>query len=482
MGGANRSSFRGNYALGGATAGVVAGGPVISMKWPIEVGKQGGTANAKASRPAKGMKVFFFMKGEVAMEAERLSKWTLSEEQEKQVQQQWMTIRRGAAEIVPENELLEKLRRSVATGEPLRVKLGLDPTAKDIHLGHTVVLQKIRQLQDLGHLAHLVIGDFTGRIGDPTDKAETRKQLTEEEVEENAKTYVKQVFKILDPERTEVVYNSTWLAPLQFSDVVRLASTLTVARMLEREDFTKRFRENRPIHVHEFFYPLMQAYDSVALKSDIELGGTDQKFNLLMGRTLQREFGQEQQIALMMPILEGLDGVHKMSKSLGNYIGVDEDAQQMYGKAMSIPDELMPKYFELVSNISTEDLAQVTEGLRNGSYHPRDAKMRLAKELVTRFHGQDAGQAAEQNWQQVFQQGALPEEMPEVKVVPGQYWIVKALVDLGLAASNGEARRSVEQGGVRINGEKVLDAQAEITLADKVVIQVGKRKFARCRT
>ncbi|OFW74944.1 MAG: tyrosine--tRNA ligase, partial [Alicyclobacillus sp. RIFOXYA1_FULL_53_8] len=331
------------------------------------------------------------------------------------------------------------------------------------------------------HIAHLVIGDFTGRIGDPTDKAETRKQLSEAEVEENAKTYVEQVFKVLDPAKTEVVYNSTWLAPLQFADVVRLASTLTVARMLEREDFTKRFRDNRPIFVHEFFYPLMQAYDSVALRSDIELGGTDQKFNLLMGRTLQKEFGQEQQIALMMPLLEGLDGVHKMSKSLGNYIGVNDEVHDMYGKAMSIPDELMPKYFELVSNISTEELSQVSAGLKTGSYHPRDAKMRLAKELVNRFHGSEAGLEAERQWQQVFQQGAMPTDMPEVVIAPGTHWIVKALVDLGLASSNGEARRAVEQGGVKIDGVKVDDAKLEVELKNGTIVQVGKRKFVRCQ-
>ncbi len=405
----------------------------------------------------------------------------LSDEQEREVERQLRTIRRGSAEIVPEEELVQKIRKSVATGTPLRVKLGLDPTAKDIHLGHTVVLQKIRQMQDLGHLVHLVIGDFTGRIGDPTDKAETRRQLTEQEVAENAQTYVKQVFKVLDPDKTEVVYNSTWLAPLTFADVVRLASTLTVARMLEREDFTKRFRENRPIHVHEFFYPLMQAYDSVALKSDIELGGTDQKFNLLMGRTLQKEFGLEQQVALMMPLLEGLDGVHKMSKSLGNYIGVDENIHDMFGKAMSIPDELMPKYFELVSSVSTEELEKIKASLADGSYHPRDAKMRLAKELVSRFHGEAASVEAEQHWHQVFQQGALPEDIPEAAVESGKQWIVKVLVQTGLAKSNREGRRAVEQGGVRLNGEKVSNPDEEIDVADGMVIQVGKRQFVRCK-
>jgi tyrosyl-tRNA synthetase len=405
----------------------------------------------------------------------------LSAEHEIQVQRQLEVIRRGAIEIIPEDELVNKLRRSVRTGEPLRIKLGMDPTAPDIHLGHTVLLNKIRQFQELGHVAQLLIGDFTGQIGDPTDKAETRKQLSPEAVTQNAQTYVEQVFKVLIPERTEILYNSKWLAPLNFADVIRLASTLTVARMLEREDFTKRFKENRPIHVHEFFYPLMQAYDSVALKTDIELGGTDQKFNLLMGRTLQREFGQEQQVVLMMPLLEGLDGVHKMSKSLGNYIGIDEAPNDMFGKAMSIPDELMPKYFELVSDVSLVELTEIKEGLADGQLHPRDAKLRLARELVSRFLGHEASQEAETHWNQVFQKGAIPDDLPEVALTPGTYWIVKALVELGLASSNGEARRSVQQGGVKIDGEKITDPDAEIRFADGTVVQVGKRRFVRCR-
>jgi len=404
---------------------------------------------------------------------------TAAEDQE--VSRQLDIIRRGTVEIVPEDELRSKLQRAVARDEPLRIKLGMDPTAPDIHLGHTVVLNKIRQLQDLGHIAHLVIGDFTGRIGDPTDKAETRKQLGEEAVVENAATYVHQVFKVLDPERTQVVYNSEWLAPLQFADVLRLASTLTVARMLEREDFTKRFRENRPIHVHEFFYPLMQAYDSVHLQSDIELGGTDQKFNLLMGRTLQREFGQEQQIALLMPLLEGLDGVHKMSKSLGNYIGIDEAQNEMWGKVMSVPDALLSRYFELVSSVSQEGLQEVLAGLQDGTYHPRDAKMDLARELVTRFLGAAACKEADYHWHTVFQQGTLPEDIPEAKWTGKSQWIVKSLVELGLAASNSEARRSVEQGAVKRNGEKITDATLEVALADGDVIQVGKRRFVRIR-
>ncbi len=408
--------------------------------------------------------------------------WNLSSDQEREVQRQLTIIRRGVAEIVPEQSLVQKLRRSILTGKPLRVKLGMDPTAPDIHLGHTVVLNKIRQLQELGHIAHLVIGDFTGQIGDPTDKAETRKQLTPQQVEENARTYKEQVFKVLDPEKTELVHNSTWLAPLRFAEVVRLASTLTVARMLEREDFTKRFRENRPIHVHEFFYPLMQAYDSVALHTDIELGGTDQKFNLLMGRTLQREFGQQEQVALMMPLLEGLDGIHKMSKSLGNYIGIDEPTQQMYGKAMSIPDVLMPRYFELVSQVSNEELVAIQSGLADGSYHPRDAKMRLAREVVTRFLGEQAAEEAEKHWREVFQQGDLPSDIPEANLAAGRYWVIRLLVELGLAGSNSEARRAVEQGAVRVDGQRVEDVNAELDVRDGTVVQVGKRRFQRCRT
>lgn len=410
-----------------------------------------------------------------------MSELQLTPEQEREVERQLGIIRRGAVEIVPEEELVAKLRRSVVTQTPLKVKLGMDPTAPDIHLGHTVVLQKIRQLQDLGHVAHLVIGDFTGQVGDPTDKSETRKQLSPEQVQENAKTYVSQVFKVLDPARTEIVYNSTWLAPLQFADVVRLASTLTVARMLEREDFTKRFRDNRPIHIHEFFYPLMQAYDSVHLGTDIELGGTDQKFNLLMGRTLQREFGQPMQVALMMPLLEGLDGVHKMSKSLGNYIGVDETPQDMFGKVMSIPDELMLKYYELLSSRSLDEIAQLKEDLAAGRAHPRDVKMALAKELVGRFLGADAVIEATEHWTRVFQSGALPEDVPEFDVAAGVHWIVKLLVETGLASSNGEARRSIEQGGVKLNGEKVSDPGVEIEVKNGDVLQVGKRKFARLR-
>jgi tyrosyl-tRNA synthetase len=318
-------------------------------------------------------------------------------------------------------------------------------------------------------------------IGDPTGKSETRKQLTREQVLENAKSYAEQAFKVLDPEKTEIVYNSTWLAPMTFQDIIKLTSTMTVARMLEREDFQKRFSGNMPISLHEFLYPLMQGYDSVAMQADIELGGTDQKFNLLMGRMLQKEYGQEQQIAIMMPILEGLDGVQKMSKSLGNYIGINESPNEQYGKTMSIPDELMVKYFELVTDLPVEQIEEIRAGLANGTVHPRDAKMRLAREIVSRYHGKEAAEAAEEHFKTVFQQGAIPEDVPEIRLEPGTYWIVKLLTDAKLCPSNGEARRMIQQGGVKINSEKVDNLDEQIQLEDGMIIQVGKRKFAKIR-
>ncbi|MFZ5627422.1 MAG: tyrosine--tRNA ligase [Bacillota bacterium] len=400
------------------------------------------------------------------------------------LERQLAEIRRGVAEIVPENELVEKLKKAIATGKPLRVKLGLDPTAPDIHLGHTVVLNKLRTFQDLGHEVIIIIGDFTGRIGDPTGKSETRKQLTEEEVQANARTYQEQIFKILDPAKTRVVFNSQWLAPLTFTDVIQLAAKYTVARMLEREDFSKRFKEGAPISIHEFFYPLMQGYDSVALEADVELGGTDQKFNLLMGRHLQKEFGQEPQIALMMPILEGLDGVNKMSKSLGNYIGINEAPEEMYGKTMSIPDELMLRYFELVTRVSLEELAQIKAGLAEGKLHPRDVKMRLAREIVSMYHGPEAARQAEEHFVRVFQQRHLPEEIPVYQLPAnelegGTIGLSKLLQLSGLAASNSEARRLIAQGGVKVNEEKVTDPLMRINVQNGLILQVGKRKFAR---
>lgn len=405
---------------------------------------------------------------------------------EREVERQLKILCRGVAEIVPEEAFKQKVRQSIKKNKPLKVKLGIDPTAPDIHVGHTVVLHKLRQFQELGHHVQLVIGDFTGRIGDPSGRSVMRKQLSQEEVLSNAKTYQEQVFKILNPERTTVHYNSEWLAPLNFAQVVELAAKTTVARMLERDDFEKRYRENQPISVHEFFYPLMQGYDSVALESDVELGGTDQKFNLLMGRHLQREYGQEEQVAMMLPLIEGLDGEKKMSKSLGNYIGIDEEPREMYGKAMSVPDPLMLKYFELATDVSMEELDDIANGLKAGTLHPRDAKMRLAHTFVRMYHGEEAANDAENHFKTVFQQQALPDDLPEITIhqtnlTDGKMWVVKLLTQLGLVSSNGEGRRMIQQGAVKINEEKVAEANVDVEVTDGMVVQVGKRKFARVK-
>ncbi|KOS04508.1 MULTISPECIES: tyrosine--tRNA ligase [Paenibacillus] len=414
-------------------------------------------------------------------------KWEeLKPEQQVEVERQLEVIRRGVAEIVPEDELKRKVIKSVVSGEPLKIKLGLDPSAPDIHIGHTVVMHKLRQFQELGHQVQLIIGDFTGRIGDPTGKSETRKQLTEEDVQRNAQTYKEQIFKILDPEKTKVFYNSEWLGPMSFADVVTLSAKVTVARMLERDDFTKRYQNGLPISIHEFFYPLMQGMDSVALQSDIELGGTDQKFNLLMGRTLQKEYGVEPQATITLPLLEGLDGVQKMSKSLGNYIGVDEEPNEIYGKSMSVPDELMLKYFELATDINNEELAELAKGVKEGSVHPRDAKMKLAGTLVRMYHGEDAAEAAKQHFVTVFQQRALPDDIEEFTLTADQLEeggirVIQLLTHLGFAASNGEAKRSIQQGSVKINEEKWTDVNEAYTPKEGDIVQVGKRKFAKIK-
>ncbi|KAB2951591.1 tyrosine--tRNA ligase [Heliorestis acidaminivorans] len=407
-----------------------------------------------------------------------------SPEVQKEVARQLAIIKRGTAEIIPEEELTKKLEQSIIKNKPLRIKLGLDPTAPDIHLGHTVVLQKLRHFQDLGHHVIIIIGDFTGRIGDPSGKSETRKQLSEEEVNRNAETYKVQIFKILDHEKTEVTFNSSWLNPLNFANILELASKYTVARMLERDDFTKRMKENLPIGIHELFYPLMQGYDSVALQADVELGGTDQKFNLLVGRALQKEYGQASQIAITMPILEGLDGVNKMSKSLGNYIGINESPREMYGKTMSIADNLMIRYYELVTNVPLDEIEKISAGLESGQIHPRDAKMRLAREIVSTYHNAEAAQQAEAEFINIFQKKELPDEIPEYKVpadleTNGTVWIVKLLVEAGLVKSNGEGRRMINQGAVKIDNETIKDDKAEVTIQDGMIVKVGKRKFAK---
>ena len=394
--------------------------------------------------------------------------------------EQMEIIKRGTVEILVEKELLEKLEKSEKSGIPLIIKAGFDPTAPDLHVGHTVLIQKLRQFQQLGHQVQFLIGDFTGMIGDPTGKSETRKALTREDVLRNAETYKEQVFKILDPEKTKVVFNSEWLLPLSATDLIGLASKYTVARMLEREDFSNRFANQLPISIHEFLYPLIQGYDSVAMKADVELGGTDQKFNLLVGRELQREWGQAPQSVITMPLLEGLDGVNKMSKSLGNYIGINEAADQIFGKIMSISDDLMLRYYELLSDLSLDDLAKLKAGLKERWIHPMDAKKQLGREMVARFHGVATAEVAEEEFVHRFRDNQTPDEMPEVTVVAegGKILLCKLLAQAGLVSSNSEGRRSIQGNGVKIDGEKVSDENLEIT-AGSYVIQVGKRRFAR---
>ena len=393
--------------------------------------------------------------------------------------EQFRLISHGVADLLPEDEFKKKLEKSVATNTPLIVKLGLDPTAPDIHLGHTVVLRKLKLFQDFGHKVIILIGDFTARIGDPTGKSVTRPPLTEEQVITNAKTYQEQIFKVLDPEKTEVRFNSEWLSKLDFADVLKLASKYTVARMLERDDFHKRYTEGRPISIHEFMYPLMQGYDSIALKADVEFGGTDQTFNLLMGRHLQGEEGMSEQTIITMPILEGLDGVQKMSKSLGNYIGISEAPSEMYGKAMSIPDELMMRYFMLVTDMSIEEQEQLSKDLESGAAHPRDVKMKLAHTIVRLYHGEEAANFGQDEFVRVFQKHAMPTDIPEYKmdITEEPVFVPQLLSDAGLTASNGEARRSIKAGAFKIDGEKCNEEH--IVLKDGMVLQVGKRKFIK---
>ncbi|KEO81312.1 tyrosine--tRNA ligase [Tumebacillus flagellatus] len=400
---------------------------------------------------------------------------------EAEVARQMAVLTRGAAEVIPVEDLEKKVRKSIKTGKQLTVKLGIDPTGSDLTLGHTVVLQKLRQFQDLGHKVQLLIGDFTGMIGDPTDRTEARKQLTREEVLANAATFKEQAFKVLDsnPEKVEVMYNSAWLSKLNFADVLELASKMTVARMLERDDFKKRYEGNMPISLHEFMYPLMQGYDSVAMRCDVEIGGTDQTFNVLMGRMLQEKDGQEPQVVITMPLLVGLDGVKKMGKSAGNYIGVMEGPNEQYGKTMSIPDHLIVTYFELVTDVSLEDVQAIKTGLADKTLHPRDAKMALARAIVTKYHGDAAAQEAENYFKTVFQNREIPEDLPEYEVEAGTKWVVALLTELKLAPSNGEARRLIQQGGLKINSEKVEDPQLQLEVQDGMILQAGKRKFAK---
>jgi tyrosyl-tRNA synthetase len=389
------------------------------------------------------------------------------------IEQAIQTIRRGCDELIVEEELVRKL----ASGRQLRVKLGMDPTAPDLHLGHTVVLNKLRHFQELGHKVQFLIGDFTGMIGDPTGKNQTRPPLTRDEILGNAQTYREQVFKILDPARTEILFNSAWSDKLGAEGMIRLAARYTVAQLLERDDFSRRYRSGQPIAVHELLYPLMQGYDSVAMKSDVELGGTDQKFNLLVGRELQRAYGQEPQCIVTMPLLEGLDGRDKMSKSLGNYVGITEPAAEMFGKLMSISDELMWRYIELLSFETSQSVAHWRREVADGR-NPRDIKVAFAKEIVTRFHSARAAQEAEAEFESRFRRGELPEDMAEVKVPAGGTF-AQILKLAGLVESTSEANRLIEQGGVKVDGERLVDRSAKAQAGRSYVMQVGKRKFAR---
>lgn len=395
------------------------------------------------------------------------------------IEEQIAIIKRGAVDLINEKELRDKLVRSEKEGKPLRVKLGLDPTAPDLHLGHTVVLQKLKQFQDLGHIAIFLIGDFTGMIGDPTGRSETRPALTREEIMVNAETYKKQVFKILDPERTEVRYNSEWFEMINAADMIRLCAQYTMARIMEREDFRNRYQNNLPISIHEFLYPLVQGYDSVALKADVELGGHDQIFNLFVGRDIQKAYGQESQVLVTVPLLEGTDGVNKMSKSYGNYVGIDESPDEMFGKLMSISDELMIKYYELLSDIPLESLEALKKGIAAGSVHPKQAKVDFAKEIITRFHDASAAEAAHENFEKMFRDKEIPEEIETVTMsrYDAGTWLPKLMVNMGLVPSTSEGKRMIKQGAVTINGQKM--SSEDLPAGNELVIKVGKRKFKK---
>jgi len=407
-------------------------------------------------------------------------------------------IKRGSVEIISENELMKKLEKSYKEKKSLRIKTGFDPTAPDIHLGHTVLLEKMRQFQELGHEVIFLIGDFTGMIGDPSGKSEMRKPLTREEVLENAKTYKEQIFKILDPKKTRIVFNAEWMSNMTGEDMIRLSSKYTVARMLERDDFKGRWANQNPISIHEFLYPLIQGYDSVVLKADVELGGTDQKFNLIVGRELQREYGQEPQSLILMPLLEGLDGIKKMSKSLGNYIGITEPPKEIFGKIMSISDVLMLRYYELLSHIATEEVNILKEGIEKGEVHPKEAKENLAMEIVERYWGKEEALKAKEEFERVFKEKGLPDEIPE-KVIQASAeltlpalkisatgkaninWLPQIMKDTGLAKSTSEAIRLIKQGGVKLNSNTVTDTNTMLKQGEEYLIQVGKRKFYKVR-
>lgn len=397
-----------------------------------------------------------------------------------ELEAEWNALTRSTVDLIPEEEFLERLQAARKNRTPLRIKYGVDPSAPDLHLGHTVPIRKLKQFQEFGHQVIFLIGDFTARIGDPTGKSETRRRLTKQEVDSNAHTYLEQIFKLLDEAKTEVVYNSSWLEKMTFSDVIELSSKYTVARMLEREDYKKRFKDEKPIYVHEFLYPLMQGYDSIVLRSDVEIGGTDQKFNILVARELQREFGQPPQIILTLPILIGTDGQNKMSKSLNNYIGIAEPPQEIFGKVMSIPDSLMAGYLELTLGYAPSEVAGLMRSIEEGKLHPRDLKARLARELVAIYHSASAAKTAEEEFNRVFRERDIPSDIQDVTLQceDGKLWIVKLLVQTGLAKSNREARKLITSGAVWLNAEKITDQDFEVSTGQHVV-KVGKRRFLR---
>jgi tyrosyl-tRNA synthetase len=397
------------------------------------------------------------------------------------VEQQLAHIQRGAVDIIREEELLEKLKRAQKTGKPLRVKAGFDPTAPDIHVGHTVLIRKMKHFQELGHTVIFLIGDFTGLIGDPSGRSVTRKQLTSEEVQQNAETYKQQIFKILDPQKTVIDFNTRWFMAMGADGFIRLAGKYTVARILEREDFTKRMKEERPIAMHELLYPIVQGYDSVALEADVELGGTDQRFNLLVGRDLQREYGQESQVVLTMPLLEGLDGVQKMSKSLGNYIGINEQPNEQFGKVMSISDDLMFRYYELLTDVPLTEIQALKQDIAAGKRHPMDVKADLAVRIISEYHGLAAAEAARAEFNRVFRKKELPEDLEtkEVSIAVGPLRLTRLLAFLNLASSNTEAQRLIESGAVHVNDERITDPKSEISQPGEYLLKVGKRRFLR---
>lgn len=406
----------------------------------------------------------------------------LTKEQLRELNRQYNILSYGVVGIIPDEEFKQKIAKSIVNKNPLKVKLGLDPTAPDIHIGHTVVLNKLKQFQELGHTIQLIIGDFTGKIGDPTGKATARVALTDDQVRYNAQTYFDQFGKVIDMDAVELHYNSKWLSEIGFAEVLQLASNVTVARMLERNDFDNRYKTNKPIYLHEFFYPIMQGYDSLALESDIELGGTDQEFNVLFGRQIQEQFGKEKQVVITLPLLEGLDGVEKMSKSKNNYIGIDEHPNDIFGKTMSIRDELIGKYFELASNLSIEEVADVKRQLNDGTLHPRDAKVRLAFSFVEMLYDTKAAEESKEYFKTVFQKNQMPDEIPEVVWEKDlQRGILDLVVELKMLPSKSETRRMIKNGGIRLNQEKVEDPNHIVEIHNNLVLQVGKRKFVKLK-